>query len=105
MPKAAAMDFGTIKYGRHNWLLKKIRLTHYMAPIERHLNAPKSGQDTDPESGLPHWAHIAAGCSIVMDAMKYGSYIDDRAKTSDYEEVLAQINQLKRGWFRAQATA
>ncbi|WP_445504802.1 dATP/dGTP diphosphohydrolase domain-containing protein [Microvirga sp. G4-2] len=73
------------------------------APIERHFNALKAGEDRDPESKLPHWAHIAAGCSIVMDAANAGTLIDDRASVNDYPESVAHLNDLKRGWVEPQA--
>jgi hypothetical protein len=101
---AAAMDFGAIKYGWHNWRTIAIDEHVYTAALERHLNAIKAGEYIDPESGLPHWAHIAAGCCIVMDAENAEKLNRPlKAPVNDYPKIVAHLADLKRGWVEAQA--
>lgn len=72
---------GAEKYGPWNWRDTKVAASVYVSAILRHLNAWRSGEDLDPESGRSHLAHIIAGCNIVMDAEKHGNLIDDRRKS------------------------
>lgn len=60
---AWVLHFGAEKYGRHNWR-GGIRYTRLLDAAMRHLLAINRGEDTDPESGLPHAAH--AGCCIMF---------------------------------------
>lgn len=71
---------GARKYGPWNWRRNKVSASTYISAIMRHLNAWRSGEDNDPESGRSHLAHIVAGCFILMDAALFGNLIDDRAK-------------------------
>ncbi len=75
---AEVLDGGADKYGPWNWRGAPIELMTYVGAIMRHTNAIASGEDIDPESGLPHVAHIAATAAIVMDATHVGALKDDR---------------------------
>lgn len=69
---------GNLKYGRNNWRAAGVAYTIYLDAIIRHAQAALEGEDTDPESGLPHEAHILAGTAIIVDARACGKLIDDR---------------------------
>lgn len=73
-----ANHHGNLKYGRNNWRAAKVRYSVYLDAIIRHAQAALEGEDIDPESGLPHEAHILAGAGILVDAGACGSLIDDR---------------------------
>ena len=75
---AGVLASGAAKYGPWNWRAKGIGLMTYIGAIQRHANAIRSGEDVDPESGLPHVAHIAATAAILMDAAEHEKLIDDR---------------------------
>lgn len=60
---ARVLTFGAKKYAAHNWR-KGINTSRLIGAIYRHLGAINSGEDTDPESGLPHSAHL--GCCIMF---------------------------------------
>lgn len=68
---------GASKYGAWNWRENKVCKSTYISAMLRHLNAYRSGEEIDPESGRSHLAHIAAGCNILMDAGKHGTLEDD----------------------------
>jgi hypothetical protein len=75
---ARVMANGADKYGEFNWRAKKVKLTVYADAISRHNLAVQCGEDVDPESGLPHLAHVMACASIILDAASCGALIDDR---------------------------
>lgn len=77
-PEARVMKSGADKYGRRNFRDSTILATTYVGAIRRHLNAFASGEDTDPDSGEPHLAHIRACCAVLLSAQDAGTYEDDR---------------------------
>jgi len=72
------MALGGSKYGPFNWRQNPVEAMTYVEAIDRHLAAWAEGEDTDPESGESHLAHIAACCGLVIDAQEYGTLIDNR---------------------------
>lgn len=75
---AKVLKHGADKYGPWNWRGESINASNYISAIQRHTLAFLSGEDVDPESGLPHLAHIAATAHILMDATEHGRVNDDR---------------------------
>lgn len=71
---------GADKYGSFNWREHKVSSTVYYDAAMRHLMAYYDGEDTDPESQLPHLAHVMACCSILLDA-KDGETLNDNRPT------------------------
>jgi len=57
--------YGAEKYDAHNWRKGYPWSLSYDA-LQRHLNAFWSGQDIDPESGLPHLAHAAFHVNTLL---------------------------------------
>jgi hypothetical protein len=85
------MALGAAKYGPYNWREKKVRLTVYIEAAMRHLMALFDGEDTDPESGMPHSAHAAACMGIILDALATGNLIDDRPTKGAAARLLADL--------------
>lgn len=100
---AAALENGAIKYGPYNWRDAAIPTNTYISAMKRHLDEYATGVDVASDSQVPHLAHIAAGCIILMDAVQAGTLIDDRFRIDGFEEVLLQVQALKAGWVAAQA--
>lgn len=50
--------FGATKYAEHNWR-RGYKWSLSFDALQRHLAAFWTGEDRDPESGLPHLAHAA----------------------------------------------
>jgi hypothetical protein len=69
---------GAKKYGRFNWRNHRVSSTFYYDAAQRHLMAWFDGETIDPESGLPHLAHVMACCNILLDAEKNGKLNDNR---------------------------
>jgi len=75
---AAVFEHGAAKYGPFNWRESDVPIMTYIGAIHRHVAALLDGEDTDPESGLPHAAHIMTSCAIVIDSANAGTLVDDR---------------------------
>ena len=76
-------ELGAKKYGRYNWRLHAVSATVYYDAALRHLMAWFEGEDTDPESGVSHLAHVMACMAILMDAQKSGKLKDNRLDAED----------------------
>lgn len=60
------VTYGAKKYKVNNWRNVKSQ-EPYLNALERHLIAFKSGETHDPESGLPHIAHIACNAAFLLE--------------------------------------
>lgn len=88
--------FSAVKYGPFNWRTKKVKKSIYLDAIERHLIAMKDGQEIDPESGLPHEAHIGANVAILLDARATGNLVNDMEwPNGPGPELLSQVEDKK----------
>lgn len=76
---------GAEKYGTLNWRKHTVSASVYYNAAWRHMAAWYEGDDLDPESGLPHLAHVMACMSIILDAEKFGKLNDDRPTTQTGE--------------------
>jgi Domain of unknown function (DUF5664) len=56
------LTYGARKYDPTNWqkAAPEEAKQRYTAAALRHLNRWQAGEDVDPESGLPHLAHLSA---------------------------------------------
>lgn len=73
---ALVLGFGAQKYAAHNWR-KGLSKTRLIAAALRHLFAYLRGEDTDPETGLPHPAHAMCGCMFLL-GLSHRTELDDR---------------------------
>ena len=83
---AKVLAFGATKYGVDNWR-GGFPYTRIIASLERHLNAVKRGEDTDPESGLPHIDHVGANWMFLSFFMKQRPDLDDRWYTQHEQKT------------------
>ncbi len=60
---AAVFEYGKHTYKEWNWL-RGMPWSAVIASAARHALAMKRGEELDPESGLPHKAHLM--CNVVM---------------------------------------
>lgn len=58
------MTFGAAKYSEAGWKSVPQAKERYFAAMMRHWMLMESGEYTDPDSNLPHWAHFA--CNAVF---------------------------------------
>src|SRR6476659_9093489 len=61
---AKVLKFGAAKYEAWNWAKGTYDWSRLYGALLRHLNAFWSGEDCDPESGLPHLSHAA--CMLMF---------------------------------------
>ena len=78
--EGAVMQMGADKYGAYNWCDHPMKASTYYNAILRHLNAWWTGETLDPESGLPHIAHLRACTGILIDQEATDRLLDDRPK-------------------------
>lgn len=90
---------GALKYGRSNFREIGVRASIYYDAARRHLNKWFEGEDTDPDSGLPHLAHALACIAILVDAQACGKLNDDRMTPGGYlrlvQEMTPHVARLK----------
>jgi hypothetical protein len=63
---AKVMTFGAKKYARDGWKSLPDFENRYLAALLRHLVAYQNGEFTDPESGLPHLAHVLTNATFLL---------------------------------------
>lgn len=73
------LTFGAKKYASHNWR-KGIVWSRLIGAIFRHMFAILSGEDLDPESGLPHIDHVACEVMFLQEFYRTRKDLDDRYK-------------------------
>lgn len=79
---ASVLTFGANKYAAHNWR-GGINYSRLIAAAYRHLGAINRGEDIDPESGLPHSAHLGCCVQFLNWMMKHRPDLDDRFKVEN----------------------
>jgi hypothetical protein len=80
----AVMEFGGKKYERNNWQ-RGFPREKLLDSMLRHVDAFYSGEDVDPESGLPHVGHIL--CNAAFLGYHFGSSSEYWDKNVEGEEL------------------
>lgn len=60
---AKVLTFGAVKYAPDGW--RDVEPHRYTAAMLRHMEAIQQGETEDPESGLPHIAHVACNALFL----------------------------------------
>lgn len=76
---ADVLGFGAQKYAAHNWR-GGVDQSRLIGAAMRHLLAYNDGEDTDPESGLSHLAHLGCCVLFLLEHQAKGIGQDDRYK-------------------------
>jgi len=79
MQVANVFGFGAKKYFANSYRQgETVAWSRTYGSIIRHLFAFWQGEDTDPESGLPHLAHAGTQLFILMEHAAHNKDKDDR---------------------------
>lgn len=89
--EAEVFDFGAKKYGKHNFRLG-MNHTRVLDAALRHILAIVRGEDLDPETGKPHWAHARCCLSMYAYFQAAGVGKDDR-----YHKLLEEMKKSDPG--------
>ena len=64
---ASVLTYGAKKYEAHSWKKVENNWERYWDAKERHELAIASGEEIDPESGLPHIFHVACNAMFLAE--------------------------------------
>jgi hypothetical protein len=95
---AKVLTFGAKKYAAHNWR-GGIEYSRLIGSAYRHLSAFNDGEDYDPESGLPHLAHLGCCVFFLLEQFVKGTGLDDRYKTDKMT-----VADLEERYYASQST-
>lgn len=90
---AAVLTFGAKKYAAWNWI-KGFDWSRPYGAAQRHLNAWWSGENNDPESGLPHLAHAMCCVMMLLVHERRGLGKDDRVRLQAVEPSTEYVTKL-----------
>lgn len=85
---------GREKYGQDNFRAAPVEAMTYVRASLSHINSYAEGEDTPPDSLLPHLSHALACIAILIDAQYAGSLIDNRKYPGGYQKALAEMQAL-----------
>ncbi len=92
-----ALMEGARKYGSYNWRAIGVKNSVYVDALWRHISAYLDGQDTDPDSGLPHIVKAITCLIVLRDAQLNGMCEDDRPIKAVNQDWQARLNELAAG--------
>lgn len=84
---------GDLKYGRVNWREAGVKVTIYLAALDRHIEKFKNGEWEDPFTKVPHLANALCCLSIIVDAYECGKLVDDRSKSAPVGDVIDRMSE------------
>lgn len=90
---AEALAVGAAKYGAYNWREYPVQMMTYLEASMRHMTAFQDGEDLDPETGILHVKHSAAGLAIILDCVGLGTIVDNRPSAGPAAALLAAQNR------------
>lgn len=84
---ALGMLEGACKYGRHNYRAVGVRASIYFDAFHRHMDAYRTGEFIDKESGLPHLIKAGTSLLVLLDAIGCCNWYDDRPPCYPFRNV------------------
>lgn len=90
----AVLSYGEQKYAADSWQTVPNARVRYEDAMDRHLNAWRSGENYDAESGCHHLAH--AGCNILF--LLWSAFDDQRQNLGAKfaEQVMTKFNKVDK---------
>lgn len=84
---------GHSKYGAHNWRSVGVKVSIYLAALDRHIEKYKNGEWEDPITKVPHLANALCCLSIIVDAHECGKLVDDRPISAPVGDVIDRMSE------------
>ena len=88
--------YGAKKYTSHGWLTVPGGIERYDEAMMRHWLKEKAGEDTDPDTGLLHQAHLAWNALARLDLMLREKGAKEFAAKSPSLSELAREREAKK---------
>lgn len=88
---ALVLGFGAKKYSPNGWRKTPLHFTRILAAILRHTFARLRGEIYDPETGLPHTAHIMCEGMFLCELEITNPMLDDTYKSIDLTGTLPTV--------------
>lgn len=79
MALARVLTDGAARYGDRNWEAG-LAWGRVSAALLRHMTAWMAGEETDPDSGMPHSWHVLTNAAFLVTYETRGIGTDDRSK-------------------------
>ena len=89
---ARVLEFGAKKYSKDNWRASGSWCKCADSAL-RHLIAYMAGDVVDPESGLPHLAHLGCNLTFLIEFQAHGTGRDDRYKRPTGQTVVPLLDK------------
>lgn len=84
--------FGANKYTDNGWKEVDNAIERYLSALLRHYLSYKNGEEIDPESHLPHLAHIAWNSLAVLEL--YMRIKNAREKKLDFDPLAGGLYEI-----------
>lgn len=81
---AEVLTFGAVKYSRNNWRTGGSWCRVADSALRHALFGIAIGEVLDPESKLPHLAHIGCNVAFLLEFQAYGLGEDDRYRRTNH---------------------
>lgn len=66
------LTYGAKKYSDNSWQRLDNGIERYYAASMRHITSWRTGEEIDPESGLPHLSHVFCNVMFIIWLTQYG---------------------------------
>lgn len=85
---------GSLKYGLVNWREAGVKVSIYVAALNRHVDKYMGGEWEDADTHVPHLANALTCLSIIVDAFECGKLVDDRPKQAPVSAVIDRFGDV-----------
>ena len=89
---AKVLGHGRAKYAAWNWA-SGFEWSRLIGAANRHLGAFQRGEDTDPETGLSHIAHLTCTSLFLLEHQLRALGVDNRHKFDHTQDIVNETHE------------